>query len=170
MCSSDLIAKRIEEYLHSLKIKHHRSSPYRPQMNGAVESANKNIVKILKKMAEIHKDWHDKLPYALWAYRTSIRTSIRATPYSLVYGMEVVLPVEVEIPSLQILREAELEEAEWVEDRCVQLNLIDERRLQAMHNAHCYQKRMARAFLKKVQPRNFQPVDLVLCAIHLPDS
>ena len=99
-----------------------------------------------------------------------MRTSTGATPYSLAYGMEAVLPVEVEIPSLHILREAELEEAEWVEDRCIQLNLIDERRLQAMHNARCYQKRMARAYLKKVQPRGFQPKDLVLRAIHPPDG
>ena len=52
-------------------------------MNGAVESANKNIVKIVKKMAETHKDWHDKLPYTLCAYRTSVQTSTGATPYSL---------------------------------------------------------------------------------------
>ena len=64
-----------------------------------------------------------------------MRTSTGTTPYSLAYGMEAVLPVEVEIPSLRILREAELEEAEWVEDRYAQLNLIDERRLQVMHNA-----------------------------------
>ena len=61
-------------------------------------------MKIMKKMAESHKDWHDKLPYALWAYRTSVRTSTGATPYSLAYGMEAVLPVEVEIPLLQILQ------------------------------------------------------------------
>ena len=97
-------------------------------MNGAVESTNKNIVKIMKKMAETHRDWHDKLLYALWAYRTSVRTSTGATPYLLAYGMEAVLLVEVEIPSLRILREAKLEEAKWVEDRCAQLNLIDERR------------------------------------------
>ena len=84
--------------------------------------------------------------------------------------MEAVLPVEVEIPSVRVLWEAELEEAEWVEDCCVQLNLIDERRLQAMHNARCYQKRMARAYLKKVRPRSFQLGDLVLRAIHLPDG
>ena len=58
----NFIAKRIEEYLHSYKIKHHRSSPYWPQINGTVESANKNLVKILKKIVETHKDWHDKLP------------------------------------------------------------------------------------------------------------
>ena len=84
--------------------------------------------------------------------------------------MEVVLPVKVEIPSLRILREAELEEAEWIEDRYVQLNLIDEHKLQAMYNAHYYQKRMARAYLKKVQPKSFQSRDLVLHAIHLPDG
>ena len=69
-------------------------------MNSAVESTNKNLVKILMKMAETHKDWHNKLPYALWAYRTSVRTSTGATPYSLAYGMEAVLPIEIEIPSL----------------------------------------------------------------------
>ena len=53
---TNFIAKRIEDYLQNFSIKHHRSSPYRPQMNGAVESANKNLVKILKKMAETHKD------------------------------------------------------------------------------------------------------------------
>ena len=139
-------------------------------MNGAVESANKNIVKIIKKMAETHKDWHDKLPDALWTYKTSVQTSTGATPYSLVYDMEAVLPVEVEIPSLQILREAELKEAEWVEDHSVQLNLIDKCRLQAMHNARCYQKQMAREYLKQVRSRSFQPGDLVLRAIHLSDG
>lgn len=61
-------------------------------------------------MAVTYKDWHDMLTYALHAYRTSIRTSTGATPYSLVYGMEAVLPIEVEIPSLRVLMEAELEE------------------------------------------------------------
>ncbi|PKI40890.1 hypothetical protein CRG98_038731 [Punica granatum] len=47
-------------------------------------------------------------------YRTSIRTSTGATPYSLVYGMEAVLPIEVEIPSMRVPVESKLEEAEWV--------------------------------------------------------
>ncbi|RVW61749.1 hypothetical protein CK203_065424 [Vitis vinifera] len=46
-----------------------------------------------------------KLPFALWAYRTFFRTSIEAIPYSLVYGMEAVLPVETEIGSLRIALE-----------------------------------------------------------------
>ena len=78
-------------------------------MNSAVEAVNKNVKKIIAKSTETYKDWHEKLPFALHAYRTGIRTSTRTTPYSLVYGMEVVLPIEVEISSLRVLREVELE-------------------------------------------------------------
>ena len=72
-------------------------------MNGAVEATNKNIKKILVKMINTYKDWHKYLPFALCAYHTSFHTSTGVTPYSLVNGMEVVLPVEVEILSLRIL-------------------------------------------------------------------
>ncbi|RVW71193.1 Gypsy retrotransposon integrase-like protein 1 [Vitis vinifera] len=62
-------------------IRHHRSSAYRPQTNEAVEAVNKNIKRILQKMVETSRDWSEKLPFALWAYRTSFRTSTGATPY-----------------------------------------------------------------------------------------
>ena len=99
------------------KIKHHNSVPYGPKKNDAVKAANKNVKKIIAKAIETYKDWHEKLPFALHAYRTGVRTSTGATPYSLVYGMEAVLPIEVEISSLRVLREVELEEAEWVQAR-----------------------------------------------------
>ena len=94
------------------KIKHHNSTPYRPKMNGTVEAANKNVKKIISNMTDTYKDWHEKLYFALHAYRIGVRTSIGATLFSLVYGMEAVLPVEVEISSLRILREVELKKAE----------------------------------------------------------
>ena len=83
-------------------------------MNGTVEAANKNVKKIIAKATKTYKDWHKKLPFTLHVYQTGVRTSIEATSYSLVYGIEAVLPIEVEIPSLRVLREVELEEAEWV--------------------------------------------------------
>lgn len=42
---------------------------------GAVEAANKNRKTIIAKMTETYKDWPHKLHFALWGYRTSIRTS-----------------------------------------------------------------------------------------------
>ncbi|KAI5445733.1 hypothetical protein KIW84_013820 [Lathyrus oleraceus] len=107
----------MNELCSKFKISHHNYSPYRPKMNGVVEAANKNIKKIIQKMVVTYKDWHEMLPFALHGYRTSVCTLTGATPFSLVYGMEVVLPVEVEIPSMRVLMEAKLTEAEWVQRR-----------------------------------------------------
>ena len=115
-------------------------------MNEAVEVANKNI----KKIIDTYKDWHEKLPFALHAYRTAMQTSTGVTPFSLVYGMETFLPVEVEISSLRVLMETKLEEAEWVRAKYEQLNLIEEKRLSALCHGQLYQKRMIRAHHKKV--------------------
>ena len=57
-------------------IEHHKSSPYRPQANGAVEASNTNVKNILAKTVVTYKDWAKKLSFALWGYRTSIRASI----------------------------------------------------------------------------------------------
>ena len=160
----------MKELCESFKIKHHNSSPYRPKMNGAVEAANKNIKKIVQKMVVTYRDWHEMLPFALHGYRTTARTSIGESPFSLVYGMEVVLPIEVQIPSLRIMKDAELGEDEWVQNRLDQLCLIDEKRLAAVGHGQIYQQRMKRAFDKRVRPQNYQPGDLVLKRIILPQG
>ena len=56
-------------------------------------------------MIETSRDWSEKLPFSLWAYRTSFRTSTRATPFSLVYGMKKVIPVKIEMGSLRVALE-----------------------------------------------------------------
>ena len=102
------------------------------------------------------------LPFALHGYRTSVCTSIRATPFSLVYGMKVVLPFEVEVPSLRILMDSGLEESKWAQARFDQLNLIEGKRLATMSHGRLYQSRVKNAFDKRVCPRKFSEGDLVL--------
>ena len=94
------------------KIQHHNSSAYQPKMNDVVEAANKNIKKIIQKMKVTYKDWHEMLPFPLHGYRTTARTSTGATPFSLIYSMEVVLPIEVQVPSLRIIKDEGLNEDE----------------------------------------------------------
>ncbi|XP_015081484.1 uncharacterized protein K02A2.6-like [Solanum pennellii] len=144
------------------KITHQKSTAYRPQMNGAVEVANKNIKKILRKMIDKHQGWHEMLPYALLGYHTTVRTSTGATPYLLVYGTEAVIPAEVEIPSLRIIQEAELSNAEWVSKRIDQLTLIDEKRMVVVCHGQLYRQRMIRAFHKRVRARIFEVGQSVL--------
>ena len=92
-------------------------------------------------MVETSRDWSEKLPFALWAYRTSFRTSTEATPYSLVCGMKAVLPVEIEIGSLRMALEQQISEAEWTQSRYDQLSLLDKRRLRAIDHAQAYQRK-----------------------------
>ncbi|XP_075076671.1 uncharacterized protein LOC142163298 [Nicotiana tabacum] len=80
-------------------------------------------------MIDNYRHWHEKLPFALLGYRTTVRTSTGATPYLLVYGTEAVLPAEVEIPSLRVIQEAKLSNTGWVKNRYEQLMLIDEKRM-----------------------------------------
>ena len=84
------------------------------------------------------------------------------TPYSLVYSSEAVLLIEVEIQSLRVLAETKVLEEDWVKQKYEQLPLIDEKRARAQYHAQGYQKRITRAFKKKVRPRNLKERDLVL--------
>ncbi|XP_070013835.1 uncharacterized protein [Nicotiana sylvestris] len=80
----------------------------------------------------------------------------------LVYGTEVVILAEVEIPSLRIIRESELSDAEWIRSRYEQLALIGRKRMNAVCHDQLYQNRMSRAFNKRVKPRQFALEKLVL--------
>lgn len=102
------------------------------------------------------------LPYAFDAYRTTVRTLTEVTPYYLIYGMEVVLLIDVKIPSLRVLIEAGLEDNEWVQAHYEQLNMIDAKRLEVICYAQLYQKRIVKAYNKKVWLKELQEGDLVL--------
>ncbi|XP_070037110.1 uncharacterized protein [Nicotiana tomentosiformis] len=119
----------ITKYIKSeFKMMHQNSTLYRSKANNAVETDNKNIKKILRKMVQGSRQWHEKLPFALLAYHTTVCTSLGATHYLLIYGTEAIIPTEVEIPSLRIIVETEINDDEWVKIHLEQLSLIDEKR------------------------------------------
>ena len=94
-----------------------------------MEETNKTLFRILKKVVnDSGRDWHLQINPALWAYRTSFCTFTGTTPYSLVYGVEAVLPIEVELPSLHISLRGQISDEEYRVARLTQLDLLDEKR------------------------------------------
>ena len=85
----------------------------------------------------------------------------KATPFSLVYGCEAVLPLEIQIPSLRVALTAEMTN-EKHRQRLHELEALDDKRLQAQQQIELYQARIIRAFNKKVKVRTFKKGDLVL--------
>jgi hypothetical protein len=64
---------------------------------------NKTLLKTLKKKIGRKKGaWAEYIPEVLWAYRTTTRTPTGATPFSLTYGSEAVIPAEVRSPSFWV--------------------------------------------------------------------
>ena len=69
-----------------------------------VESSNKSLVRIIKKLLEGNKRaWHTKLKYALWADKISTKIAIGMTPFKLVYGAETIFPVSLDLPVMKLL-------------------------------------------------------------------
>ena len=77
-------------------------------------------------------DWDTKLHSALWAYRTSYKTSIHSTPFRLVFGLEAVMPIEFLVPNLRIQVQDRLPEIESEQIRLEQLLNLDEARVRSM--------------------------------------
>jgi hypothetical protein len=74
---------------------------------------NQILVHILRKIViDSKQDWDHKLIVALWAYKTTYKVSTRTTPFSLVFGVEVVLPMEFEVPSLRITIDERLDDSQ----------------------------------------------------------
>ncbi|KAL0405767.1 UNVERIFIED_CONTAM: hypothetical protein Slati_3890600 [Sesamum latifolium] len=166
----------IDKLCQKFDFKQRNSSMYYAAANGLAEAFNKILCSLLKKVvAKSKRDWHERIGEALWAYRTTVRTPTQSTPYrttvrtptqstpyALVYGVEAVLPLEQQIPSLRIAIQEGLTKEENAHIRLEELEALDEKRLEAQQRLECYQARLSKAFNKKVRPRSFQVGDLVL--------
>ncbi|XP_073120283.1 uncharacterized protein [Henckelia pumila] len=79
-----------------MRIKQEFTSVAYPQSNGQTEVSNRTIIQSLQtRLFGAGKSWVEEIPGVLWAYRTTPRTTTGETPFSLVYGSETVLLVEI---------------------------------------------------------------------------
>ena len=95
------------------------------------------LTKIVK---QSHKDWEMKLHSDLWAYRVAYKTAIYTTPFNLVYGWDVILPIEFLIPTLRVVRELEWTGHELL-DMLEDLENLDEFQLKAVARMYAQKRR-----------------------------
>eukprot|EP00253_Pinus_taeda_P010173 PITA_10173 len=102
---------RMLEFCHKYHIILGHSTTYHPQGNGLVESSNKSLVNIIKKLLEINKkSWHKRLVNAIWVDRVSQKKSIGTSPFELVYGVDTIFPTSLAAPVVKLLWEVGSEE------------------------------------------------------------
>ena len=123
------------------------------------------MLKIIKTRLERAKGiWLDELSGVLWAYRTTVRTPTGETPFKLAYGSEAVIPAEIHMASHKV-KEYQTKENE-VQLR-LNLDLMDEVRMDAEQRIARYKNLMARQYDAMVKPRRFNIGDLVLKRVTL---
>jgi hypothetical protein len=156
------MSHQVHDVAKSLKIKVLSSSPYYAQANGQAESSNKTLIKLIKKkIDENSKRWHEVLSEVLWAHHISKHSATKVTPFKLVYGLEVVLPVEVNLKSLQIARQNELSAADCHNLMLDSLDEVLDERENALGEIERDKLRVARAYNKRVKEKSFQVGDLI---------
>ena len=91
-------------------------------------------------MNQSRHDWSLKLNDALWAYMTAHKTPLGITPYRVIYGKSCHLPVELEHKAYWAIKKLNFNNAAG-QKRLLDLNELDELRLEAYDNAKLYKER-----------------------------
>lgn len=93
---SSFLAGCIKKVYDKLGIKKHSTTSYHPSSDGLVERANGTVINALKHLIkEKQHDWDNYIHFALLAYRTAIHSALKDTPAHLVYGRDLILPVDL---------------------------------------------------------------------------
>ena len=85
-------------------IKKVNTSAYHPQSDGLVERFNRTLTdKLAKYVAPGTREWDDRLPYTLFAYRAELHASTGESPFFLLYGRDPQLPTEVTLDNRELV-------------------------------------------------------------------
>jgi transposase InsO family protein len=126
------INNKVEALNEEFAVHHQKSTPYHPQENGTVEALNKILETTLMKICSVNRDDLDlRVPAVLWAYRTTCKKLTMQTPFKLVYGLEVVVPMEYLVPSLIIVSFMDMDDPGTVQERLAHLVELEEDRFVA---------------------------------------
>ena len=90
-----------------------------------------------------------------------VKTATGFSPYQLVHGVDSILPVECEIPSLKLVMEL-LPDTSPLEERLVHLEQLDEQHWDAIVALEVNKRRVKVQYDKSIHPRRFSESDLVL--------
>ena len=97
---TEFLSSLFQETCELFGIQKTRTTPWRPQSDGLVERLNRTIGAMLRQyVAQDQKDWDYWLPFVSMAYNSTIQASTKHSPYYLMFGRDMKLPIELVLPT-----------------------------------------------------------------------
>ncbi|RVD90129.1 uncharacterized protein DFL_001105 [Arthrobotrys flagrans] len=156
----------VVDLLNAYNIKGKRISVYYAQSNGMIERGHKEITDSLSKLCNGRiGEWIRHLPAVLWADWTTARSTTGYTPYYLMYGMELLLPIDINTPTWHALPWKDVHSrAELIAMRARHLERRDEDLQEAFLRLRRHREMAAERWdsLPQVTDRLFTEGDMVL--------
>ena len=95
---SNFTAELMNKVVKIINSEQQFSPAYCPWINGSVERMNGTLVRMLRHyINQEQDDWDEKLPFVLFAYRSSVSRTTGSSPFRLVFGREARGPTEASI-------------------------------------------------------------------------
>ncbi|XP_052736062.1 uncharacterized protein LOC128197714 [Vigna angularis] len=138
--SGERTTAKLAKVLKHYGVRHKVATPYHPQTNGQAE----------------------KLDDALWAYRTTMKTTIVLSPFQMVYGKACHLPVEMEHRALWALKFLNYDPSDTAEKRRRQIIELEEMWLHAYDSSKNYKENVKFYHDRKLIEKVFNPGQQVL--------
>lgn len=117
-----------------------------------------------KKLGRRKGEWADHLYEVLWEYRNTKRSPTEETPFTLAFGVDAVISVEIESTSFRVENYNSGLNNKGMK---LHLDLLQEKRDDARVTIAAYQQKTAQYFNRRVKPRKFGIGDWVLRKVKL---
>uniref|UniRef100_A0A2S2QRJ0 RNA-directed DNA polymerase n=1 Tax=Sipha flava TaxID=143950 RepID=A0A2S2QRJ0_9HEMI len=96
---TEFLSKIFTETCKLLVVKRTTTSPYHPQANGALERSHRTLAEYLRHYVDTdQQNWDTYIPYAMFAYNSSVHRSTGKQPYELLYGRTLRVPTSIAKP------------------------------------------------------------------------
>ena len=117
------------------------------------------MIGLKKRLDDAKGKWVEELPHVLWTYQTTPRRSTGETPFSMIYGAEIVIPLEIGFLTLRMSFFTPSNNDGLLEKS---LDLVEEQKENVMVQLAYYQHKLKQGYDSNVRLRLLAPEDLVL--------
>ena len=125
-----------------LEINKSQTTPLHPSSDGLVERMNRTVKSMLSNFVLAdQKDWDTHIDYIVMAYKTTPQESTGVSPHRLVYGEEMLMPLDIMTENIPESQGSEVNPSQYATDLRVKIKAMYELVRERLQEAACRQKK-----------------------------